>query len=283
PGPDEPWPVMILLDEFNRLGKMPIVAESIEILRQYRGHLAIVTQTIPAIDEIYGENTRRALQGNAGIKLYLTPSDEKTVEELSKAVGKTTKTVVTRSRAIGKNPFEGRSQSERTEEVSLLPEDEARRLPLDEIVVVVDAQMPVRAKRVVYFEDPFFKSIHAAQDGDLPIPDVPVGPMRELPLSVRAMAMAPRGSGLSERDFEARMGIGERGGSSRVDPGLAPDPRRVRAAVIADDQGQFEMDFEGRAELDIEAVSEDDVSVVQDALSELEELEGELLGQSQRA
>ena len=43
------------------------------------------------------------------------------------------------------------------------------------------------------------------------------------------------------------------------------------------------MDFEGRAELDIEAVSEDDVSVVQDALSELEELEGELLGHSQRA
>lgn len=64
----------------------------------------------------------RALQGNAGIKLYLTPSDEKTVEELSKAVGKTTKTMVTRSRAVGKNPFEGRSQSERTKEVALLLE-----------------------------------------------------------------------------------------------------------------------------------------------------------------
>lgn len=107
PGKDEPWPVMIMLDEFNRLGKMPIVVESIETLRSYKGHLAIVTQTIPALDEIYGENTRRALQGNAGVKLYLTPSDEKTVEELSKAVGKTTKRVVTRSRSIGRNPFEG--------------------------------------------------------------------------------------------------------------------------------------------------------------------------------
>ena len=267
---------MILLDEFNRLGKMPIVAESIEILRQYRGHLAIVTQTIPAIDEIYGENTRRALQGNAGIKLYLTPSDEKTVEELSKAVGKTTKIVVTRSRAIGKNPFEGRSQSERTEEVSLLPEDEARRLPLDEIVVVVDAQMPVRAKRVVYFEDPFFKGIHAAQDGDLPFPDVPVGPMGELPLSVRAMAMAPRGSGLSERDFEARMGIGERGETSLADPGPGSDVRRARAAVIADDQRQFEMDFEGQAGLDVDKLNDGDVSEVQDALRELDRLEREI-------
>ncbi len=283
PGSDEPWPVMILLDEFNRLGKMPIVAESIEILRQYRGHLAIVTQTIPAIDEIYGENTRRALQGNAGIKLYLTPSDEKTVEELSKAVGKTTKTVVTRSRAIGKNPFEGRSQSERTEEVSLLPEDEARRLPLDEIIVVVDAQMPVRAKRVVYFEDPFFKNIHAAQKGDLPFPEGPVAPMGELPLSVRATPTAPRGSGLSERDFEARMGIGER----RREPSAYPDPtmdgRRARAALLSDDERQFEMDFGARTELDVEVSSEDDVAVVQEALNELEQLESELSGLAHRS
>ena len=172
PGKDEPWPVMIMLDEFNRLGKMPIVVESIETLRSYRGHLAIVTQTIPALDEIYGENTRRALQGNAGVKLYLTPSDEKTVEELSKAVGKTTKRVVTRSRSIGKNPFEGRSMSERTEETSLLPEDEARRLPLEDIIMVVDAQMPIRAKRIQYYDDPFFKGIHAAQKGELPFPSV---------------------------------------------------------------------------------------------------------------
>ena len=278
PGPDEPWPVMIMLDEFNRLGNMPIVAESIEVLRAYRGHLAVVTQTIPAIDEIYGENTRRALQGNAGIKLYLTPSDEKTVEELSKAVGKTTKTVVTRSRAVGKNPFEGRSQSERTEEVALLPEDEARRLPLDEIVVVVDAQMPVRAKRVVYYEDPFFKGIHAAQEGDLPFPKGPVPPMGELPLSVRAMPSAPRGSGLTERDFEARMGITEPGGNSPIDPGSAQAPRRGRAAVLADDQRQLEMEFGRQADLEVVAATEDDVVRVQDAVSDLERLEAEMSG-----
>ena len=147
--------LMIMLDEFNRLGKMPIVLDSIETLRSYRANLAIVTQTIPALDEIYGENARRALQGNAGIKLYLTPSDEKTIEELSKAVGKTTKRVVTRSRSVGSNPFAGRSMSERTEETALLPEDKARRMDLDDIVLVVDAQMPVRAKRIKYYEDRF--------------------------------------------------------------------------------------------------------------------------------
>jgi len=170
PGKDEPWPVMIMLDEFNRLGKMPIVLDSIETLRSYRANLAIVTQTIPALDEIYGENARRALQGNAGIKLYLTPSDEKTIEELSKAVGKTTKRVVTRSRSVGRNPFAGRSMSERTEETPLLPEDKARRMDLDDIVLVVDAQMPVRAKRIKYYDDRLLKQIFDKQTGDLPYP-----------------------------------------------------------------------------------------------------------------
>ena len=171
PGPDEPWPVMIMLDEFDRLGKMPIVAESIKTLRSFGGNLAIVTQTIPALDEIYGENTRRSLQGGAGVKLYLTPSEQKTIEELSQAVGKTTKRVVTRSRAVGRNPFEGRSVSERTEDSALLTEDQARRMDLDEVILVVDAQMPIRARRVKYFEDPKLKVLHAGQAGSFPYPD----------------------------------------------------------------------------------------------------------------
>lgn len=171
PGQDEPWPVMIMLDEFDRLGKMPIVAESIKTLRSFGGNLAIVTQTIPALDEIYGENTRRSLQGGAGVKLYLTPSEQKTIEELSQAVGKTTKRVVTRSRAVGRNPFEGRSVSERTEDTPLLTEDQARRMDLDEVILVIDAQMPIRARRIKYFEDPDLKVLHARQAGSFPYPD----------------------------------------------------------------------------------------------------------------
>jgi type IV secretion system protein VirD4 len=251
PGPDEPWPVMIMLDEFNRLGKMPIVVESIETLRTYRGHLAVVTQTIPALDEIYGENTRRALQGNAGVKLYLTPSDEKTVEELSKAVGKTTKTVVTRSRSIGKNPFEGRSQSVRTEETSLLPEDEARRLPLDEIVMVVDAQMPIWAKRIQYFDDLLFKAIHDAQTGELPFPEPGGGgPQGPLPLSVQAMPLFPSSRGGAEDETISESADQMRGEAELPptrDGGLPKKSAAVVQAVVAEEQRQMEMNFVGMA------------------------------------
>ncbi|MDP3197218.1 type IV secretory system conjugative DNA transfer family protein, partial [Tabrizicola sp.] len=114
---------------------------------------------------------RRSLQGGAGVKLYLTPSEQKTIEELSQAVGKTTKRVVTRSRAVGRNPFEGRSVSERTEDTPLLTEDQARRMDLDEVILVIDAQMPIRARRIKYFEDPALKVLHAGQAGSFPYPD----------------------------------------------------------------------------------------------------------------
>ena len=170
PGRDEPYPILIMLDEFDRLGKMPIVAESIKTLRSYGGNLAIITQTIPALDELYGQNVRMSLQGGAGVKLYLTPSEDKTVEDLSKAVGMTTKRVVSKSRTIGRDVFNGVSVSERTEEKPLLSETDARRLPKDEVVLVIDADLPIRAKRIQYYDDRSLKPIFESQTGELPYP-----------------------------------------------------------------------------------------------------------------
>ncbi|WP_300038729.1 type IV secretory system conjugative DNA transfer family protein [uncultured Roseobacter sp.] len=279
PGPDEPWPVMIMLDEFNRLGKMPIVVESIETLRTYRGHLAVVTQTIPALDEIYGENTRRALQGNAGVKLYLTPSDEKTVEELSKAVGKSTKTVVTRSRSIGKNPFEGRNESIRTEETSLLPEDEARRLPLDEIVMVIDAQMPIRAKRIQYFNDRFLKTIHDEQIGEQPLPQPGgIGSQDNLSVGVQAIPLFERSDrGTDQKPYVASAGPARgdtRLNQPKYDGATTNKAEGVVLAVPEEEQRQLELDFEGQESSEDLAVEVGDkrVGIAVNDLGELESL-----------
>ena len=76
--------------------------------------------------------------------------------------------------------------SERTEETALLPEDEARRMDLDDIILIVDAQMPVRAKRIKYYDDRFFKQIFDKQNGDLPYPSAG-DQMRGLQGQIRAL------------------------------------------------------------------------------------------------
>ncbi|MCR5943926.1 type VI secretion protein [Ochrobactrum sp. XJ1] len=169
PGPDEPFPVMILLDEFQRIGKMPILVDSLSLLRSYGGNVAIVTQSIPDLDRVYGTDDRKAIQANSGIKLYLTPSEEDTIGELSESVGTTTKKVTTRSRSIKDGVF-GSNVTERSEEYPLLTKDDARRLPSDEIVIVINGDMPIRAKRLQYYADRKLKPLYDSQDMKKPAP-----------------------------------------------------------------------------------------------------------------
>lgn len=168
----EPFPVLILMDEFQRIGRMPIVAESISLLRSYGGNLAIVTQSIPDLDVVYGEQVRKTIQAGAGIKLYLTPSDPDTVSEMSEAVGMTTKRVLSKSRSVKEGLF-STNVTERSEEHPLLTRDEARRLPEDEVIIVVDADMPIRAKRLRYFEDRDYKPLFEDQDFTKALPQPP--------------------------------------------------------------------------------------------------------------
>ena len=170
-------------------------------------------------------------------------------------MGKTTKRVVTRSRAVGRNPFEGRSVSERTEDTPLLTEDQARRMDLDEVILVIDAQMPIRARRIKYFEDPALNVLHAGQAGSFPYPDED-GLRRDRQMSetretveklkqelkeVRAAA-GPQGSGTA-----AASKVAEAPAMETQDPKAAL-PRRVRrrAARVAVDggvSGQLSVDF----------------------------------------
>lgn len=180
PGADEPWRVMIMLDEFDMLGRMPSVTDSVKTLRGYGGHLAVVTQTIAALDKIYGEDTRLSLQGGAGIKIYLAPSEQRTKAELSTAVGKTTKRVVSKSRVVGKGPFNGINISERNEDRDLLTEDEAGRLGPDEVIVLANGQHPIKAWRIKYYEDRRLKALFESQSGPLPAPDPRDGELRDI-------------------------------------------------------------------------------------------------------
>jgi type IV secretion system protein VirD4 len=165
--------------------------------------------------------------------------------------------VVTRSRAVGRNPFEGRSVSERTEDTPLLTEDQARRMDLDEVILVIDAQMPIRARRIKYFEDPILKVLHAGQAGSFPYPDEDglrrdrqmsetretVEKLKQELQAVRAAAGA-QGSGTAPSSMTV-----EPPATETQDPQPAPSGRArgraARAAAGGGGSGQLSFDLAG--------------------------------------
>ena len=202
--------------------------------------------------------------------------------------------------------IDSRSQSVRTEEVSLLPEDEARRLPLEEIVMVIDAQMPVRAKRIEYFNDPYFKRIHGEQTGDLPFPEKEVATslpapdeaeeqeQPEVAAAVETPALAAEPAATSRAATPAPP---HEQGKFPIEPVDQPAPKResiqraaledtqratIRTskrkraktvmAVDAEQQHQIEMDLATQVDLSLETPTEADVAELGGMMDGLEQL-----------
>jgi len=166
----EPWPVMILLDEFDQLGPMPIVEQALKQLAGHGARVSIITQSVPGLDNIYGENVRLSLESAAGMKLYLSPNEKKTAQEVSDALGKTTKLATSDSYSRDASLLTRRSLSRRMEERPLMSPDEVKKLDANVAVLIPERQQPLRVRRVVYYEDAVFRGVYEAQGGPLPYP-----------------------------------------------------------------------------------------------------------------
>lgn len=167
----ERWPVQLILDEYDQLGYMPIVVQSLKQLAGHNVRVAIITQSLPGLDSIYNENERLSIEAACGMKLYLTPNESKTAKELSEYLGKTTKLSVSDSYSQSADGLLKRSISRRNEERPLLSPDEVLKIDPNKVILLPERQHPIMADKIIYHEDPYFKAIMASQKGPLPYPD----------------------------------------------------------------------------------------------------------------
>ncbi|WP_155096479.1 type IV secretory system conjugative DNA transfer family protein [Paracoccus aestuariivivens] len=102
--------------------------------------------------------------------MYLAPNEKKTAEEVSEGLGKTTKLAISDSLSRDGSGLLRRSISRRNEERPLMTPDELKKLDRDNVILIPERQHPIIAERIVYYEDPYFKGLMAAQKGPLPYP-----------------------------------------------------------------------------------------------------------------
>lgn len=164
PGAEEPFPVMMMIDEFQQMGAMPFLETAIHTLASYGGRVAMIVQSLAALDKIYGKEGRQGLENGAGLRLFMTPREELTVGEVSAAVGKTTKEAVSRTFSKNRGLLGSTSLSSRAEERPLLSETDARTLDPNKIIILAPPQHPIMVQKIQWFEDPVFTKIQAAAE-----------------------------------------------------------------------------------------------------------------------
>lgn len=80
--------LLLMLDEFTSLGKLPIMEKALAYIAGYGGKVYLIVQDITQLNAVYGKEN--ALMANCHVRIAYAPNTVETAEILSKMTGKTT-------------------------------------------------------------------------------------------------------------------------------------------------------------------------------------------------
>jgi len=145
-------PILFLLDEFPRLGKIPVIIEGLATLRSKKITICLIAQSIAQLDVIYSEKVGRVIADTCSYKAILGATDTHTQEYFSKLFGTYEKEKISKNRGLGLNGLTAsRNISETTEDKRIIkPEEFAT---LDTIALLTPHGNCFVDKAPYFFED----------------------------------------------------------------------------------------------------------------------------------
>ena len=151
------YQVMMLLDEFAALGRIPIIAEGISYLPGYNVRVVLVIHTPAQLREIYGAHAAETMLKSLAARIVFAAKDANDAREISDELGYTTvrvKTISTPLFNLGSTRGQrGRSQNVSEQRRALLLPQEVKALGADEAILFYEGLPPIRARKLRYFED----------------------------------------------------------------------------------------------------------------------------------
>lgn len=150
------YDLLLILDEFPTLGKFPIIAEMMGLLRSYHVYVLIVCQALNQLVDRYGQN--HPFLDHCQCHIIYAPGSVNDAEMYSRAIGNETihEEKISRSGQlkIGNNNL---SYSNQNSGRALFDAADIMRLPGDSALIRINQLQPYIAKKVVYYMDPRFK------------------------------------------------------------------------------------------------------------------------------
>jgi type IV secretion system protein VirD4 len=233
--PELKYQVMMLLDEFTALGRIPIIAESISYLPGYNVRVVLVIQTPAQLREVYGPHNAETMLKSLATRIVFAPKDVADAREISDELGNVTVKVRSQSRPRQWMQGGARGGSDTTSEQkrALQLPQEIKALPVDQEIIFYEGLPPIRCGKIRYFEDPVFQAR---------LMDAPVRPP-EVPVQYRVTRKAsplPAGSAASGEGGRDTVRV------AVVEDLFGPEPVTLDQ-IDADFSGlRFETDAEGR-------------------------------------
>ncbi len=146
--------LLMMLDEFNALGKMVNLKDSLSFMAQYGIRVCLIVQDLDQLYELYGE--KNPILSYCHIRIAHATNSDVTARRISGLAGDRTLVKYSQSYSDG-----GSKRSDSASEIKrpLIMPDEVMRLPKDEMLIFVENEFPIRGKKIIYYEDDAFKEM----------------------------------------------------------------------------------------------------------------------------
>ncbi len=153
--------VLMLLDEFSSMGRIPVIANAVAFLPGYNVRVLIVIQTPSQLRDVYGHDAADTIQKALATRIVYAPKDFSDAEEISKELGNTTVKARSLSKpsAIG---FDSKGRRHRSVNVSdqrralLLPQ-EVQHIGRERQIVFYEGLRPLLCHKSRYYRERFFR------------------------------------------------------------------------------------------------------------------------------
>jgi len=150
--------VLVVLDEFIRLGRMDSLIEASQYVRGYGMRMLYVVQSKAQLRAKYGADAAEDLFDNTGCEIVFGTNDLRLTKELSERLGDDTIDVITRNRPRFWSwlKWDKQSEAEHPHRRPLLLPQEIARLDPSEQILLRSGVLPMKTQRATWFNDPNF-------------------------------------------------------------------------------------------------------------------------------
>jgi len=155
PSEATPVPVLVILDEFARLGRASVLASAFSYVAGYGIRLLPVIQSRSQLRGVYGEHLADEIVANCGVEVAFTPKELRVANELSERIGYVGQESVTRSLTIN-GLLANRSKSISEQRRALLLPQELMQFPTDRLLLLRGGIPPIIGTKIFYFKSRFF-------------------------------------------------------------------------------------------------------------------------------
>ena len=154
-------PLLFILDEFDKLGKMDELEMNMGIHNGFGIHYFLIFQSLNQLNKIYTKD--HSFLAHCRNSIFYAPGagELESAELISKILGKESisRTNISYSGGKAQVGYSNKNISSQDQERNLMNADEIIKLPLDQFFLICQGQPPYIGKKNVYYEDPAFKDL----------------------------------------------------------------------------------------------------------------------------